>query len=324
MTSSPAALGLGFLIAAIAAAAFTPLVRLLAMRLRAVDYPGERRIHDIPIPTWGGLAIVAGFLLSGPVAGNLFAFPQLPTRQQVGLLLGGGLMVIMGAVDDRFHLPARFKFAGQVIAAAVLPLFGVAITVISNPFGRGWLVPPVWLGWLLTVLWVVAVTNAINLIDGIDGLAAGVSFISCTGLAAIGLLRDQPAVALLAACLAGGAAGFLPWNFHPARIFMGDLGAYFLGFLIGGITVLGAFKIAASIAIFIPLLVLAVPLLETALSTLRRYFRGQPVFLADQEHLHHRLLALGLSQRAIAVLMYIVTAVCCMIAVWISRPGQGS
>ncbi len=320
MSTLAAALGICFLIAAAAAALLSPVARLLARRLGALDYPGERRIHNTPIATWGGLAIVLGFVISGPVCANFLGFPQLPSRQLLGLLLGGGLVAAMGLVDDRFHLPARFKFAAQLLAAALLPLFLVKITVVSNPLGRGWLVPPGWLAWGLTALWVVAITNAINLIDGVDGLAGGVSAIACIALAVVALFRDQPAVALLAASLGGAAAGFLPWNFNPAKIFMGDTGAYFLGFMIGGITVLGAFKIAASIAIFIPLLVLAVPLLETAASALRRYFRGQPVFTADQDHLHHRLLAMGLSQRAVAGLMYAVTAVCCLIAILISRP----
>jgi UDP-GlcNAc:undecaprenyl-phosphate GlcNAc-1-phosphate transferase len=227
----------------------------------------------------------------------------------------------MGAADDRFHIPARIKLVGQVASAAILPIFGVKIVVLSNPFGGNW-VPPEWLAWLLTIGWVVAVTNAINLIDGIDGLAAGVSTICCLALGVIGMLHDQPAVALLAMALAGAAGGFLPWNFNPAKMFMGDSGAYFLGFMIGGITVLGAFKIAASIAIFVPILVLAVPLLDTALSALRRSVGRQPVFAADRNHLHHRLLAMGFSQRATAILIYIVAAICCLAAIWISIPKK--
>jgi len=320
MLSPIAALGLSFLIGGGAAALLTPLVKRLAIRAGALAHPGERHIHESPTPSWGGMAIVAGFIISVAVSFLLSSAQHLPSRQFTGLILGAVLVTAMGAVDDRFHLPARFKFAGQILAAALLPIFGAGIKVVSNPLGGGWLAPSPWLAWVLTVAWVVAVTNAINLIDGIDGLAAGVSAIACIALAAIGLLRDQAAVALLAASLAGSAAGFLGWNFNPAKIFMGDTGAYFLGFMIGGVTVLGAFKIAASISIFIPLLVLIVPLLEAGLSTLRRYLRGQPVFAPDREHIHHRLLAMGLSQRAIAILMYFVTAVCCIIAIWISRP----
>lgn len=315
-----AALGICFLVGAVVAAVFSPVAKRLAVRAGALAYPGERHVHTAPTPSWGGLAILTGFLLALLVAEVFLSLQHLPNRQLTGLFLGSGLVLAIGLFDDRFHLPARFKLAGQIAAAFLLPLFGVGVTVISNPIGGGWFAPAPWLAWLLTIAWVVAVTNAVNLIDGIDGLAAGVTAISCIALAVIGLMRDQPAVALLAASLSGGAAGFLGWNFYPARIFMGDTGAYFLGFMIGGITVLGAFKIAASISIFVPLLVLAVPLAEAGLSTLRRYFRGQPVFAADREHIHHRLLAMGLSQRAVAILMYCITTVCCVIAIWISRP----
>ena len=315
-----ATLGICFLVGAVVAAVFSPVAKRLAVRAGALAYPGERHVHTAPTPSWGGLAILAGFALALLVAEVFLSLQRLPNRQLTGLFLGSGLVLVIGLFDDRFHLPARFKLVGQIVAAFLLPLFGVGVTVISNPIGGGWFAPAPWLAWLLTVAWVVAVTNAVNLIDGIDGLAAGVTAISCIALAVIGLMRDQPTVALLAASLSGGAAGFLGWNFHPARIFMGDTGAYFLGFMIGGITVLGAFKIAASISIFVPLLVLAVPLAEAGLSTLRRYFRGQPVFAADREHIHHRLLAMGLSQRAVAILMYCITTVCCVIAIWISRP----
>jgi len=321
MTSLPTALAITFLVGAITAAASSPLARLLAVKIGALAYPGDRHVHAEPTPTWGGLAILLGFLFAGPILGELFATPQLSPRQLLGLLLGAGLVTAMGAIDDRFHIPARLKLIGQVAAAAVLPVFGIKIVVLSNPLGGNW-VPPDWLAWLLTIGWMVAVTNAINLIDGIDGLAAGVSMICCLALSVIGFMHDQPVVALLAAALAGAAGGFLPWNFNPAKMFMGDFGAYFLGFMIGGITVLGAFKMAASIAIFVPILVLAVPLLDTALSALRRSLGRQPVFAADRNHLHHRLLAMGLSQRATAILIYIVAAICCLAAIWISLPKK--
>jgi UDP-GlcNAc:undecaprenyl-phosphate GlcNAc-1-phosphate transferase len=309
-----------FIASALVALLTTPLAKLLAIRAGALARPGGRHIHEASIPSWGGLAIACGFLLAGPVAAALFDLPRLHPRQLIGLLTGAGLIIAMGVVDDRFHIPARYKLIGQIIAAAILPFFGISITMISNPFGPEAIFPSTWLDWGLTIAWVVAATNAINLIDGLDGLAAGVSAISCLALATIGLMRGQAEVALLAVVLGGAAIGFLPWNFHPAKIFMGDTGAYFLGFIIGGITVLGAFKIAASIAIFIPILVLAIPLLEASLSISRRYLRGQPIFTADREHLHHRMLDMGMSQRQIALFMYCVTAFCCVIAIWISRP----
>jgi UDP-GlcNAc:undecaprenyl-phosphate/decaprenyl-phosphate GlcNAc-1-phosphate transferase len=319
--SLPAALVITFLTGVAATGLLSPLAKFISLKAGALAHPGDRHVHDTPTPTWGGLAIVLGFVIASLGLGEALNVPQLSPRQLFGLLLGAGLVTAMGTVDDRFHIPARGKLFGQIVCAALLPVFGVKISVLSNPFGGYWSLAP-WVSWLLTVGWVVAVTNAINLIDGIDGLAAGVSSICCLALGIIGMLHGQAAVGVLAVALAGAAAGFLPWNFNPAKMFMGDCGAYFLGFMIGGITVLGAFKIAASIAIFVPLLVLAVPLLDTALSALRRSLGRQPVFAADRNHLHHRLLAMGFSQRATAILIYIVAALCCLAAIWISLPKK--
>lgn len=320
--TTPTALVVSFIISAVVALASTPLARWLAVRAGAVAYPGERHIHKEPTASWGGIAIIFGFIVSGPVIGRILGMEQISSRQLTALIVGSGIIVIMALVDDRYRLPARFKFLTQLVAAGffALPMFGAGITVISNPVSSDQFFPPLWLGWFLTTIWVVAVTNAVNLIDGVDGLAAGVSGIACLTLAAIAASRGQTAVAILAAALAGGSLGFLPWNFNPARIFMGDTGAYFIGFVIGGLTVMGAFKVAASISIFVPILVLAVPLLDAGLSTVRRYLKGQPVFAADRDHLHHRLLDMGFSQRAICAVMYSVTAICCLIALWISRP----
>jgi len=311
-----------FAMAALVTCLATPAVIRLAFRADALDQPGARRVHEKPTPTWGGLAIIFGFLLSLGLCRLLFPAPfstlgasTLPALIAGILLIGG-----MGALDDRFHLRAKVKLVWQILAAVVLVSGGIAVYGISNPFRSGaTVVVPLLLAAPLTVLWIVAVTNAINLIDGLDGLAAGVAAIACATLSLIAAGRNQPGVALLAAALSGAAAGFLPWNFNPARIFMGDLGAYFLGYVIGAITVMGAFKMAASIAIFVPLLVLAVPLLDTGLSALRRYRSGQPIFRADRDHLHHQLLALGLSQRQIVLLMYSITFICCAIVLWMTR-----
>jgi UDP-GlcNAc:undecaprenyl-phosphate GlcNAc-1-phosphate transferase len=311
-----------FGLAAVATCFATPAVMRLAIAAGAVDRPGGRRVHDKPVPTWGGLAIVFGFLLSVGVCRLLFPdlFSRLSRGEATVLLAGIALICLLGGVDDRLQVRAKVKLAWQILAAALLVWGGVAIYGVSNPFRSGETVAVPWLlAAPLTVLWVVAVTNAINLIDGLDGLAAGVSAIACGTLSLIAAGRGQAEVALLAAALSGAAAGFLPWNFNPARVFMGDLGAYFLGYVIAAITVMGAFKMAASIAIFVPLLVLAVPLLDTGLSALRRYRRGQPIFRADRYHLHHQLLALGLSQRQIVSLIYSITLICCAIAFWVTR-----
>jgi len=296
----------------------TPLARWLAIRSDALDHPNERKAHKYPVPTWGGIAIVAGFLI-GVAAGG---FHQVPVRSLFGLTAGALMVACVGFFDDRFDIPARGKFALQVISVIPLIVSGVTISMLSHPLLRqGQIMLPAWLSWVLTTLWVVGVTNAINLIDGLDGLAAGVAAIACVALAFIALMWGQLPVALLCSALAGAAVGFLPWNWNPAKILMGDTGAYFLGYVIAAVTIQGAFKMAAAIAIFVPLLVLAVPLLDTALSPVRRLLNGRSAFSADREHLHHRLIAMGLSEPRVVLITYAVTAVCGAIAIWISRAG---
>ncbi len=315
--SGKGAIVIAYLIALAATCAATPLVRRLALRAGAVDQPSERKAHQRSLPSWGGLAIIVGFLVAALAAG---AAHQMPLRSFLGILIGALLVALVGLVDDRKELPAKLKLALQIVSVTPLLLAGVTIEMISHPFARHQAVTLApWLSGLVTVAWVVGVTNAINLIDGLDGLAAGVAAISCVALAFIALLWGQLGVAILCAALAGAAVGFLPWNWHPAAIFMGDTGAYFLGYVIAAVTIQGAFKMAAAIAIFVPLLVLAVPLLDTLLSPLRRLLRGRAAFAPDRDHLHHRLVALGIPGSRVVLLTYAVTAVCSGIAIWISR-----
>jgi UDP-GlcNAc:undecaprenyl-phosphate GlcNAc-1-phosphate transferase len=310
---------IAYLAAAVATCALTPAARALAVRAGALDHPNERKVHTTPVATWGGLAIVAGFLLGGLVAGGLH---QIPARALVGVVAGGVMVAFVGFADDRVDISAKIKLLLQVICVLPLLLSGLTISMLSHPLVRGVeIILPVWLSWIITTVWVIAVTNAINLIDGLDGLAAGVAAICCVSLAFIALLWGQFPVAFLCAALAGAAVGFLPWNWHPARIIMGDTGAYFLGYVIAAVTIQGAFKMAAAIAIFVPLLVLAVPLFDTVLSPLRRFLRGRHPFAADRDHLHHRLVALGLSQPRVVLSIYAVTTVCGAVAIWMSRTG---
>jgi UDP-GlcNAc:undecaprenyl-phosphate GlcNAc-1-phosphate transferase len=299
----------------------TPAARWLALRQGALDVPNERKVHAQPVPTSGGVAIIVGFLVAAAaVAASVTA--HVEPRQLAVIVVGALMVAAMGLVDDRLDLPAKLKLALQVVATVPLLVGGVTISFVSNPFPPGGMVAlPGWLSWVVTVGWVVAVTNAMNLIDGLDGLAAGVSTIACLSLAVVALNVDRPAVALLCAALAGGTLGYLPWNWHPARIIMGDTGAYFLGYVIAAITIIGPLKMAGAIAIFIPILVLAVPLFDTVLSPVRRYLHGKPAFKPDRDHLHHRLLAMGLSEQRVVLLIYAVTAVCGAIAIWISRRG---
>jgi UDP-GlcNAc:undecaprenyl-phosphate GlcNAc-1-phosphate transferase len=306
-----------YIVGAAVTCAATPLARRLAVRGGAIDLPDERKLHDRPLPTWGGIAIIAGFVLAAWAGG---APHQMPAPEFAGIMAGAALVAVVGLVDDRMNLSANVKLGLQVLSVVPLLLVGVTISALSHPILRHeQLILPGWLAVFVTTLWVVAVTNAVNLIDGLDGLAAGVAAISCVALAFIALVWGQLAVAILCAALAGAAVGFLPWNWHPANILMGDTGAYFLGYMIAAVTIQGAFKMAAAIAIFVPLLVLAIPLLDTVLSPVRRFLSGRPPFAADRKHLHHRLIALGISEPRVVLLTYAATAICGAIAIWISR-----
>ena len=308
---------IAYVAGAVAACALTPLARALAVRSGAIDTPNERKAHRRPLPTWGGVAIIAGFVAAAAAGG---AFRHMPAGQLGGIISGALLVALVGFVDDRMDLSPNVKLGLQVLSVVPLLMVGVTISSLSHPILRDeQVVLPGWLSVLATTIWVVAVTNAVNVIDGLDGLAAGVAAISCVALAFIALLWGQLAVAILCAAIAGAAVGFLPWNWHPADIFMGDTGAYFLGYMIAAVTIEGAFKMAAAIAILVPLLVLAVPLLDTGISPVRRFLRGRPAFAADRDHLHHRLVALGLSESRVVLLTYAITAVCGGIAIWISR-----
>jgi UDP-GlcNAc:undecaprenyl-phosphate GlcNAc-1-phosphate transferase len=306
-----------YVVAAAVTCALTPVARRFAITTGALDQPNERKKHTSPMPTWGGLAIIGGFLV-GAAAGD--GVHQIPTRALIGIVSGSLLVALVGFVDDRLDIPAKIKLVLQIVCVAPLLFTGVTISMLSHPLLRqGQVLLPTWIAWAVTIIWVVAATNAINLIDGLDGLAAGVAAIACVALAVIAMAWGQLAVALLCGALAGAAVGFLPWNWHPSSILMGDTGAYFLGYVIAGVTIQGAFKMAAAIAIFVPLLVLAVPLFDTLLSPVRRVLSGRPAFSADREHLHHRLIDLGLSEPRVVLLTYAVTAVCGAIAIWISR-----
>jgi UDP-GlcNAc:undecaprenyl-phosphate GlcNAc-1-phosphate transferase len=264
---------------------------------------------------WGGLAMVLGFL-AGAMAllsqrGRISA-GSVPPVQLAGVLLGGCLIAVLGAIDDRFEMRALPKLLGQIVCAALLLPFGVAITGLA-----GHDLPP-WLGYVLTVIWVVAIVNAINFIDGLDGLAAGVVGIASVALAVIAMGRGQIAAAALSAALAGATVGFLPFNFNPARVFMGDLGSHFLGYIAAAIAILGTFKIAASLALLAPVVAFAVPILDTLWAMIRRYRNGQSIAHADADHFHHRLLARGLSQRQAVLIIYGISAICSAAAVAMS------
>lgn len=287
--------GLALAIALVA----TPLVKELALRIGAVDVPNERKVHRGVMPRLGGLAIYLSF-----VVGFLLFVPK--TAIAWGIFLGGSIIALVGALDDRFQLSPKAKLLGQLVAALVVVAFGLRVTFINLPFDEGFSI-----GWLLsipvTMVWIVAVTNAVNLIDGLDGLAAGVSAIATATLLVVSLLMGNTFVALLCAVLLGATMGFLVFNFHPAKIFMGDTGALFLGFQLAVLSIMG-FKQVTLFSYVIPLLLLGVPLSDTFFAIVRRKLNKKPISAADKSHLHHCLLHLGLSHRGAVLTIYAISA----------------
>jgi len=278
----------------------TPLVRQLAIKHGIVDKLNARKVHRTPTPRLGGLAIYLGFIITALI------FMPL-TRELQGILLGGTLIMLLGVLDDWRDLPAKVKLLGQIAAAAVLLGFGVKVEWLTNPFGDGMIYLGQW-GALLTVFWVVGVTNTMNLIDGLDGLAAGVSTIASITLLVVAFGQGQAPIVLLTAALAGSTLGFLKYNFNPAKIFMGDTGSMFLGYMLAVIAVEGTLKSATTIALIIPFLALGLPIMDTTFAIMRRLLKGNPIFQADNGHLHHRLLAVGFSQKEAVLFLYSISA----------------
>ena len=299
-----------FMFAAIASLLATPLVMMLASRTGALDVPDARKVHKKPIPRIGGIGIYSAFIISMVLVRMSIDVSGVSSellKGISGLILSGTLIMLVGVIDDYRNLPAKVKLLGQIFAAAVLVIgFDVRIDFITDPFGDF-----IYLEWFAvpaTIFWLVGLSNTINLIDGLDGLAAGVSVIASFTIMCVALEQNVMMIAILTAALAGAAFGFLFFNFNPASIFMGDSGALFLGFMLAGISVLGAVKCAATIALIVPILALGLPILDTAFAIVRRYRGGVPIFRPDKGHLHHRLLGLGFTQRQAVLLMYVISA----------------
>lgn len=318
-------LGVSALSAGLAAAlsgAATPLVRKLAFRCGAAHAPRSRDVHREPIPRWGGLAIFAAFALTLVVGALIVHFgfdrPVAPraVRAGIGVVLAGFILTVVGAIDDRWELSAGKQLIIQLLCAVLVIPFGVEIAFVSNPFGGG-MIPLGWVAYPITVLWLVGVANAVNWIDGIDGLAAGVSGIGAFTLALMAAWSKQPALTILAAALFGSLLGFLPYNFNPARIFMGG-GAQVVGFILASISAVGAFKAPVAAAVAVPILILALPLFDTAAVIFKRWRSGRPIYQADQSHLHHRLLARGFSQRQTVLILYGISLCLCLVALALS------
>jgi len=287
----------------------TPLVRRWAFRCGAVDRPNKRKVHKELMPRLGGLAIYLSFVAVVVLTRNV-------TMQVAGLIVGGSLIVLLGFIDDTRGVSPRVKLAGQIVAACAVVPFGLQVEFLTNPFSTdlialGLLSVPV------TVLWLVSVTNAVNLIDGLDGLAGGTSFIALLTLAAVvyietarmGVSPGQEDAFALALILAGAVFGFLRYNFYPARIFLGDAGSMYLGYSVAVLAIMGLAKGATFISIIIPVVILGIPLLDTVFAVVRRYCGGRPIFQPDREHLHHKLIEMGLSHRQAVLCIYAVNLV---------------
>ncbi len=288
-----------FVIALIVTYICTPLVRTLAVKIGAIDAPDARKVHQVSIPRLGGLAIYIGYMVS-----LLYSVKDISSVK--GLLIGSVILVAVGIWDDVKQIGPKTKLLGQIVAALMLPIFDNAIHFISIGDHMLYLE---YLSIPLTVFWIVGFTNIVNLIDGLDGLAAGISLIACIAICIVTLQMGQVDLACITLALAGAACGFLRYNFNPAKIFMGDTGSMLLGYTMAAISVMGSVKTAATVGLVVPVIVLGLPILDTLFAIVRRRINGRPVFQPDKGHLHHRLLAMGLTQKQAVLLMYAITAV---------------
>ena len=309
---------LAILVAFVISIAVTPAVKAFATKVGAIDIPDHKRhIHNHPIPRMGGLAIFFGFMLS------VLLFADI-TREVKGILLGSIVIVATGALDDVISLRPWTKFFIQIVAAVIAVAHGVVIRVMMNPnvFSPRESVLVGWLAVPNTILCIVGITNSVNLIDGLDGLAVGVSTISCITILVVALRVAEPNVAILVAALAGACIGFMPYNLNPAKIFMGDTGSLLLGYVLSTVSVLGLFKFYTVVTFVVPVLALAVPLSDTIFAFVRRIIHGQSPFQADRGHFHHKLMDLGLNQKQAVAILYAISAVLGLAAVTLTTSGM--
>jgi UDP-GlcNAc:undecaprenyl-phosphate GlcNAc-1-phosphate transferase len=319
-----------FVLAFLIAFCSTPIAKKIAFKIGAIDVPkDERRMHNKPVALFGGAAIITGFVFAVVFDSISTSRMFTPGKEFIGLLLGIAIISVMGVLDDVKTLNYKVKLAFQLTAAiSVVVISGTKISMISNPFsGSGYTLFSPYISYPLTVLWIVGITNAINLIDGLDGLAAGIASICSMSLFFVSILRSDldPMLAVytavITAALAGSTLGFLPFNFNPAKIFMGETGSAFLGFTLGVISIQGALKSYAAISITIPLLILGLPLFDTIYAIFRRILKGKSIMEADRGHLHHRLIDMGLSQRQSVIIMYTASAALGLCAIVLADRG---
>ena len=325
-------IAIAFLLAFITAYVVTPYTIRLARKIGALDMPKKRKIHDHPMPRLGGIAVIAGFIISTIYLITVMSIEKTLTltgidnyyTKLIGFFSGITVLSIFCFFDDWKGIPPYIKLLGQIIAALIVTFSGIRIdkitishlnTIISNEN----------LSIILTLIWIVGITNAINLIDGLDGLSSGISLISCFSLIIIFTLNGSPIISIiLITALAGSLVGFLPFNFNPAKTFMGDTGSNFLGFSLSIISILGLAKTYTAIVLIAPLIVFALPLFDTAFAILRRIIKTKSikgVFKADREHMHHKLMKMGYTQKQAVFMLYGISATFGMFAIILLESG---
>ena len=308
-----------FAIAAVLSYFFTPPVKNFAHKVGAIDVPKDaRRMHKKPIPRLGGLAIYGGFLCS------ILIFGQLD-ETMLCVLLGAAIIVALGIFDDVLALGAKLKFVVQIVAAAIPVCIGnlqIGLFTNLNPLSD---TPFVHLGILavpVTIIWIVDITNAVNLIDGLDGLAVGVSSIAAITMLAVALLTGNMPIAITMAALAGACIGFMPYNLNPAKIFMGDTGSTFLGYMLATVSIMGLFKFYAVISFAVPFLILGLPIFDTANAIIRRVAAGRSPMSPDRGHVHHKLIDMGFNQKQAVAILYAISATLGLTAVVLTSSGE--
>ena len=325
---NPAIIAAALVIAFATALFTTPYVRRLALTVGMLDEAGERRMHDVPKPRIGGIAVFLGFAFAlFSALGYLIAKNQFGKLENlhdaIGLIFGGTLILMVGIWDDVMGMSPRGKLVAQVVVAAISLLYGFTIQYVQDPFHHGQpLYFPPWLSVAITLIWYVGMMNAINFIDGLDGLLPGLTAISGMSLLAISLTHGHPELALILAALVGGVLGFLPYNFNPAKIILGDSGALFIGYVFATVSIEGASKTAFTISLLVPLVALGLPVLDTAAAIVRRTRAGKKFYEADRGHFHHQLIfRFGLNVRQAVLLIYALCLILGIVALVLSGVG---
>ena len=325
-------IAIAFLLAFITAFVITPYTIRLAKKVGAVDIPNDRRVNKKPMPRLGGLAVIAGFLvsviylvISASIEGKINLSEDGLNIKLLGILGGMLVLGIVCYIDDVKDIKPLVKLAGQVVAAIIVASSGVLIDNFTIPFKENSFVLNEVFSFILTVGWIIGITNAINLIDGLDGLSSGITLISCLSLVVVFALNESPLIAIiLITALAGAIVGFLPYNFNPAKTFIGDVGSNFMGFALAIISILGVAKTYTAIVLIAPIMILALPIFDTIWAIIRRIIKSKSikgVFKADRGHLHHRLMAKGYTQKQSVLILYGATATFGMTAIILLDSG---